>query len=156
MFCGLGEKVRTRVKKKKRKKQNKRTKELIAAKTGLVEMKKYLKTYYRVKYFFAVLKPFLNATAFYAKLSARFSGPETEKTWLIASKFGTSIQLINLKLLSKFHVARSNVPFLSYKQMSGTLHSLVWKWPGKNKGTRDASVGRSYYQLKSNLSLYSL
>ena len=80
MFCGLGEKERTRVKKKKRKKQNKRKKELIAAKTGLVEMKKYLKTYYRVKYFFAVLKPFLNATAFYAKLSGRFSGPETEET----------------------------------------------------------------------------
>ena len=34
-------------------------------------------------------------------------------------------------------------PFLSYKQKFEILRSLVGKWPSKNKGTRDASVGRS-------------
>ena len=41
-FCGLGEEERTRFRKKKRK--NKR-KKLIAAKSGLVGIKGYLKTY---------------------------------------------------------------------------------------------------------------
>ena len=52
--------------------------------------------------------PFLNETAFYAKLLGRFSGRKTKVTRSIASKFGTNIQLINLKLLSKFHDARPN------------------------------------------------
>ena len=58
------------------------------AKRGLVGMKGYLNTY---EIFFAVLKPFLTETAFYAKLEGRFSGPKTEVTWPIASKFGTNI-----------------------------------------------------------------
>ena len=58
--------------------------------------------------FFVVLKPFLNETAFYAKLLGRFSGSKAEVTRLIALKFGIKMQLINLKLLSKFHVARPN------------------------------------------------
>ena len=33
--------------------------------------------------------------------------------------------------------------FSSYKQKSEISHSLVGKWPSKNKGTRDASIGRS-------------
>ena len=45
MFCGLGEE-HARFRKKN----------LIAAKSGLVGMKGYLKTYNRVKYLFAVLK----------------------------------------------------------------------------------------------------
>ena len=53
---------------------------LIAAKSGLVGMKRYLKTYNPMKYFFAVLKPFLTETAFYAKLLGRFSGSKTEVT----------------------------------------------------------------------------
>ena len=48
--------------------------------TGLVGMKGHLKTYYHVKYFFAVLKPFLTETAFYAKLAGRFSGSKTKIT----------------------------------------------------------------------------
>ena len=32
--------------------------------------------------------------------------------------------------------------FSSYKQKSEISHSLVGKWPSKNKGIRDASVGR--------------
>ena len=57
---------------------------------------------------FAALKPFLTETAFYAKLAGQFSGFKTVVTKPIASKCGTNIQLINLKLLSKFHVARPN------------------------------------------------
>ena len=52
--------------------------------------------------------PFLTETAFYAKLSGRFSGSKTEVTLPIPPKFGTNKQLINLKLLSQFHVARPN------------------------------------------------
>ena len=61
MFCGLGEE-RTKIRKKKKEKE--REKNLIAAKSGLVGMKGYLKTYNHMKYFFAVLKPFLTETAF--------------------------------------------------------------------------------------------
>ena len=43
MFCGLGEEERIKIRKKKRKK--KKEKNLIAAKSGLVGMKGYLKTY---------------------------------------------------------------------------------------------------------------
>ena len=50
MFCGLGEEERTRFRKKKEKKREKKE-NLIAAKSGLVGMKEYLKTYNRVKYF---------------------------------------------------------------------------------------------------------
>ena len=53
---------------------------LIAAKSGLVGMKGYLETYNPMIYFFAVLKPFLTETAFYAKLAGRFSGSKTEVT----------------------------------------------------------------------------
>ena len=58
--------------------------------------------------FFAVLKPFLSETAFYAKFAGRFLGPKTKVTRLIASKLGTNMHLINLKLLSKYHVAKPN------------------------------------------------
>ena len=50
----------------------------------------------------------MNETAFYAKILGRFSGPKTEVTFLITSKINANIQLINLKLLSKFHVGRPN------------------------------------------------
>ena len=55
MLCDLGEEERTRFRKKR--------KNLIAAKSGLVGMKGYLKTCNGVKYFFATLKPFLYETA---------------------------------------------------------------------------------------------
>ena len=115
---------------------------LIAAKSGLVGMKEYLKTYKYMKYFLPYLKPFLTEAAFYAKLVGRFSGSKTKVNRSIASKFGANMQLINLKLLSKFLVARPNRS-LSYKQKSEILHSLAGKWPSKKKGTSDASVDRS-------------
>ena len=78
MFCGLGEEKRTNLGRKKRKKKEKE-KNLIAAKSRSVGMKGYLKTYSHVKYFLcSLLKPFFNETAFYAKLSGRFSGPKTK------------------------------------------------------------------------------
>ena len=63
---------------------------LIAAKSGLVGMKGYLKTYNHMEYFLPYLKPFLTETAFYPQLAGRFSGSKTEVTWPIASKFGTN------------------------------------------------------------------
>ena len=61
-------------KKKKKKKQEKtgkrKKKKLIAAKSGFVGMKRFLKslkTYYHVTIFLLVLEPFFNETAFYAK-----------------------------------------------------------------------------------------
>ena len=105
MFCGLGEEERTKFRKKKKEKKEIN---LIAAKSGLVGMKGYLETYNPMKYFFAVLTAFLTETAFYTKLAGRFSGSKTKVTRPIASKFSANIQLINFKLLSKFHVARSN------------------------------------------------
>ena len=74
MFCGLGEEERTKIRKKKRKKN------LIAAKSGLVGIKGYLKTYNRMKYFLPYLSRFWLETAFYAELAERFSGSKTEVT----------------------------------------------------------------------------
>ena len=73
-------------------------------KVGLVGMKEYLKTYNLCKIFFAVFRPFLNETAFYAKLPF-LRQTKTKVTKPIASKFVTSMQLNNLKLQSKFHAA---------------------------------------------------
>ena len=81
---------------------------LIAVKSGLVGMKGYLETYNHMKYFLPYLSRFWLRPLFNAKLAGRFSGSKTKVAWPIASKFGTNIQLINVKLLSKFHVARSN------------------------------------------------
>ena len=47
MFCGLGEEERTKFRKKKKEKK----KNLTAAKSGLVGMKGYFKTYKQMKYF---------------------------------------------------------------------------------------------------------
>ena len=75
MCCGLGEEERTKIRKKKRrkkgekkekkgkkrKKREKREKKeinLIAAKSGLVGMKGYVKTYNHVKYFLPYLSRF--------------------------------------------------------------------------------------------------
>ena len=81
MLCGLGEEERTKIRKKEKEKKGKKKKEikLIAAKSGLVGIKGYLKTYNH-EIFFAVLKPFLTETAFYAKFTGRFSGSKTKVT----------------------------------------------------------------------------
>ena len=63
MFCGLGEEEQIRFKKKKKKKTSSRPKWL--------EYKGILKHITR-EIFFAVLEPFLNETAFYAKLLGGF------------------------------------------------------------------------------------
>ena len=57
MFCGLENEKRTRFRKKNDKKKNK-TKNFIAAKSGLEGMKGYLKTYNRVKYFLPLISGF--------------------------------------------------------------------------------------------------
>ena len=55
MFCGLGEEQRTRFRKKKKEKKGMN---LMVAKSGLVGMNEYLKTYNRVKYFLLYLSRF--------------------------------------------------------------------------------------------------
>ena len=55
MVCGLGEEERTKIGRKKRKKKEVN---LIAAKSGLVGMKGYLKTYNNMKYFLSYLSRF--------------------------------------------------------------------------------------------------
>ena len=80
MFSDLGEEDRTRFRKKKRKKKEKREKKEKKrkkphdGKSGLVGIKRYPKTYNRVKYFLPYFEPFFNETAFYTKLLKRFSG----------------------------------------------------------------------------------
>ena len=72
MFCGLKKSVQDLGRKKRKRKK------LIAAK--VVRIKGYFETYNTVKYFFAVLEPFLNEIAFYAKLWGRVLGPKAEVT----------------------------------------------------------------------------
>ena len=132
MCCGLGEEECTKIRKKKKEnerkkkekkgkwKEKKRKKKKKKGKkwkkrNKLNRGQKWVGWDERVSWdiqpyeiFFAVFKPFLTETAFYAKLVGRFSGSKTEVTWPIASKLCTNIQLINLKLLSKFHAARPN------------------------------------------------
>ena len=52
---------------------------------------------------------------------------------------------LSLKLLSEFHAAKPNRSRV--KQKSEISHSLVGKWPSKNKKTRDASVGHCNYAV---------
>ena len=54
MLCGLGEE-RTKIRRKKTEKKGKKGKKLIAAESGLVGMKEYLKTYNLVKFFLPYL-----------------------------------------------------------------------------------------------------
>ena len=56
MFRGLGEEKRTKIRKKK--KEKKKEMNLTAAKSGLVGMKGYLKTYNPMKYFLPYLSRF--------------------------------------------------------------------------------------------------
>ena len=56
MFCGLGEEERTKI--TKTKKGKKKEKKLIAAKSELVGMKGYLKTYNHMKYFLPYISRF--------------------------------------------------------------------------------------------------
>ena len=58
MFCGLGEEVRTKFRKKEKEKKEKKEINLIEAKNGLVEIKGYFRTYNHVKYFLRYLSRF--------------------------------------------------------------------------------------------------
>ena len=62
MCCGLGEEERTKIRKKKKEKQKekkgKKEMNLIAAKSGLVGMKGYRKTYNHMNYFLPYLSRF--------------------------------------------------------------------------------------------------
>ena len=71
MFCGLGEE-RTKIRKKKRKKKPHPGQKWV----GWDERVSY--DIQPNEIFFAVLKPFLTETAFYAKLSGRFSSSKTK------------------------------------------------------------------------------
>ena len=84
MCCGLGEEERTKIRKKKKgKKRKKKGKKRNKPHRG----QKWVGWDERVsldiqpyEIFFAVLKPFLTETAFYAKLVGRFSGSKTKVT----------------------------------------------------------------------------
>ena len=90
---------------------------LIAAKSGLVGMEGYVKAYNHMKYFLPYFSRFWLRLLFTPNLRGRFSGSKIEVTWPIASKLCTNIQLINLKLLSKFHVARPNRSWVISKSL---------------------------------------
>ena len=76
MFCGLEEEERTKIRKKKKEKRNKphRGQKWV----GWDErVSRDIQPY---EIFFAVLKPFLTETAFYAELAWRFLGSKIEVT----------------------------------------------------------------------------
>ena len=77
MFCGLGEEERTKIRKKKkakkRKKPHRGQKWVGWDERVSLDIQPY-------EIFFAVLKPFLTETAFYAKLAGRFSDSKTKVT----------------------------------------------------------------------------
>ena len=74
MFCGFGEEERTKIRKKKRKKKPHRGQKWV----GWDERVSLDILPYEI--FFAVLRPFLAETAFYAKFLGRFSGAKTKVT----------------------------------------------------------------------------
>ena len=105
MCCGLGEEEHTRFRK-----QKKKEKKLIVAKNGLVGMKGYL--------FFAVFKLFLNKTTFYTKLSKWFLGPKTKSRDSLPRNLAQTYNLLFiLKLLLKFHTARSHCSRVTHKSL---------------------------------------
>ena len=108
LFCDLRKEEHRRFWKKKKEKQKKKKNSSRQKVHWVGRMKRYFKTYGHVEYFLPNLELFLNETAFYAKLAGQFSGPQIKVRQSIASKFGTNMQLFNLKMLSKFYGARSN------------------------------------------------
>ena len=76
MFCGLGEertKIRKKKKEKKRNKPHRGQKWVGRDKRVSQDIQPY-------EILFAVLKPFLTETAFYAKLAGQFSGSKAKVT----------------------------------------------------------------------------
>ena len=74
MCCGLGEE-RTKIRKKRKKRKKPHHGQTWVGWDERISLD--IQPY---KIFFAVLKPFLTETAFYAKLAGRFSGPKTKFT----------------------------------------------------------------------------
>ena len=74
MFCGLREEERTKIRKQKRKKKPHRDQKWVGWDERVSED---IQPY---EIFFAVLKPFLTETAFYAIFAGRFSGSKTKVT----------------------------------------------------------------------------
>ena len=87
MFCGLGEEEGKNLGKKRKKKR----KESYRGQKWVGWDERVSEDIQPYEIFFAVLKPFLTETAFYAKLEGQFSGSKTKVTRPIASKFGTNI-----------------------------------------------------------------
>ena len=145
MFCGLGEEERTktRKKKKKEKKKEKKEKNLIAAKSGLVGVKGYRKAYNHMKYFLPFLSLFSLRPLFTPNLQGGFRVLKPKSRDLLPRNFVQTHNLLISNCCQNF--MQLDQPFSSYKQKSEISHPLVGKWPSKNKGTRDASVGCSNY-----------
>ena len=85
MVCGLGEEERTKIRKKKRKKKGikkgkKKEKQPHRGQTWVGWDERVTKDIQPYEIFFAVLKPFLTETAFYAKLAGRFLDSKTKVT----------------------------------------------------------------------------
>ena len=142
MFCGLGEEKRTKIRKKKRNEPHRGQKWV-----GWDERVSWDIQPYEI--FFAVLKPFLTETIFTPNLRGGFRVLKPKSRYLLPRNLvQTYYSLIlnccpNFMLLLFCSRVISKSLFSSYKQKSEILHSLVRKWQSKNKGTCDASVGRS-------------
>ena len=78
MFCGLGEEERTKIRKKKKRKKKRHEPHRGQKWVGWDET--VSKDIQPCEIFFALLKPFLSETTFYAKLVGRFSGPKIKVT----------------------------------------------------------------------------
>ena len=90
MFCGLGEEGRTKFRKKKKEKKEKN---FIAAKSGLVGMKGYLKTYNHVKYFLQYLSCFLMRRLFMPNLRGGFWVLKPKSRLKLNLVFGTNLKI---------------------------------------------------------------
>ena len=81
---GLGEEERTKIlerkKRKKKKKKEKKRKKPYSGQKWVGWDERVSQDIQPCEIFFAVLKPFLTETAFYAKLAGWFSGSKTEVT----------------------------------------------------------------------------
>ena len=104
-FRGLGEEERTRFRKTKIQKKEKK---LISAKSGTVKMKRYLKTYNHVKYFLPYFSGFWMRPFFTPNLRGGSRVLKSKSRDVLPRYLLETYNLLILKLLSKFHIARSN------------------------------------------------
>ena len=136
MCCGLGEEERTKIRKKKK------GMNLIAAKSGLVGMKGYLKTYNHTKCFLPYLiSRFCLRPLFTPNFRCGFRVLKPKSRDLLPRNLVQTYNLLFSNSCQNF--TKLDQTISSYKQKSEISHLLVGKWPRKNKRTRDASVGCS-------------